>query len=421
MGVSDFINRIKGMFAKEPEISEEVSFGNIDEWFSQKYSSKEDFLKGQVEATKEKINGEISSAKQNMENLRNAKLRNENIPEKAKHFMEGNREFYIKQAISFLESLDLPADAKTAASFIAGFDSRLEEFGKSTARSYAILREFVEEEASRIAGSIKNIDKHAGEIKNSLKDSKLKEMDSARQEIAKLKSRIAHREFLIREADKKEGLARSLSADKQRLFREIHEMENSSEYKDLQMLNHKIKKAEKESAEKESEITHLFASLERPMKKYQRIVFSDKDLLGKYISSPVEALTQDFGFKIVGILENMKKAILDNTIELKDKQKIRASEDIRELGKEYLSRFAAQYAQLKKKEKDIILEMRKIKIDKQIGKAKEELKVKTAMLDKAEKDTQSLNSEIGKIDIAAMKKELSEKISAAAGIKMVIS
>ena len=421
MGVSDFIGRIRGMFAKEPEITEEVSFGNIDEWFSRKYSSKEGFFKGQMEAAKEKIREEISAAKQNMENLRNAQLRNPNIPEKAKHFMEGNREFYIKKALSFLESLDLPADAKTAESFLSAFEGSLAEFGKSTARAYAILREFVEEEASRIAGNIKNIDSHAGEIRDSLKGSGLKEMDSAGQEIERLKSRIAHKEFLIREADKKEELARGISADKQRLIREIHEMESSSECRDLQVLKHRLKDAEKESAEKESEITHLFASLERPMKKYQRIVFSDKELLGKYISSPVEALTQDFGFKIVGMLENMKKAILDNTIELKDKQKIRASEDIRELSKECLSRFAAKYAQLKKKENDIIIEMRKLKIEAKIAKAKEDLKVKSAMLDKAQKDMESLNSEIGKIDIEMMKKELAEKISSAAGSRVLIS
>ncbi len=145
MGVSDFINKIKGMFAKEPEVLEELSLENIDEWLQKKYSSKQDFLKGQAEGIKARISEKAAAARQNIEALKNAQLRNPNIPEKAKHFMEGNREAYTKRLAMFLESLDVPADAAMLSNFTEDFDKSVEEFGKATARPFAILKEFFEE------------------------------------------------------------------------------------------------------------------------------------------------------------------------------------------------------------------------------------------------------------------------------------
>ncbi len=418
MGVFGFI---KGIFAKEQELVEDVAFDDIDEWFSRKYSSKQDFLKGQIGGIKARIAEQISSTKQNIENLRNAQLRNPNIPEKAKHFMEGNRETYIKRTEQLLEQLNIPGDIGLVNGFLANFDNNVEGFGKSTARAYAILKEFFEEEASRIAGNIGNIAKLVKEIRESVKNSKLKEMDKIKQDIAGLKNKISRKEILEKETMKKESYSGDLEKEKAKAGQNIAAMEKSKAYKDYHMLKHRLNQAKKESAEKESGIAHAFASLERPMKKYLRIIYSDKELLEKYMQSPVNALMQDFGLKIVAILENMKKAIVDNTIELKDRQRVKAIEEIRRLGKDYLGKFLSEYARVKKKENSILKEMQSLNVIDELRKAKEKLKITEAMLDKAKKDMEALDSELSKIDIGQLKKELSEKIRSAADMKVVIS
>ena len=421
MGFGSFIGKIKGAFAKEPEIVEEIDFSNIDKWLEQKYSSKEDFLNGQLAEIRERIKSESLLSEQNIESLRNAQLRNENIPAKAKHFMQGNRETYMRTVQRFFENIELPNDAKAVAEFISSFDTRLDEFSKSTARAYAILREFFEVEASRISANIKNVDNHVGEIKKSLRESNLRELNEVRQEILKIKSKISHKEFLLEEIGKKEGLVKNLSSEKARLIREVHAIENSAEYKDMQMLKQRLEEARKFSAEKEAELKSDFASLERPLKKYERIAFADRDLIAKYIISPTDGLSHDFGFKIIGILGNMKRAIVENKIELKDKQKIKAVDDIKMLDKEYLGKFVAGYAQLRKKENDFAIEIKKITVEKDLAKLKEELDVKAAMLDKARKDLEGIHQELGKIDIESMKKELAENAGEALGMKTVIS
>jgi hypothetical protein len=418
MGVIDFI---KGLFSAEQEPAEEVSLENIDEWFNKRHSSKQDFLKGQIEGINARVAQEISSTRQNIENIRNAQLRNQKIPEKAKHFMEGNRSAYMQKTGQFLESLKLPDDISLISDFLADFDNRLEGFGKSTARSYTILTEFFGEEAARIAGNVKNIDKLISEVKEAVKNSKLKEMDEIKHSIAKLKNRVNHKAFLEQETAKKESQAGELEKEKAKIEKSIGDMENSKEYKDCQLLKHRLKEIKKESSEKESEINHKFVSLERPMKKYLRVIYSDRDMLEKYIQSPIRALTQDFGLKIVAILGNMKKAILDNTIELKDKQKIKAVEEIKKLDKDFLSKFLSEYAQIKKKENGISKEVGSLTIIDDLEKAKESLKIKSAMLEKAKKDLESLNSELGKIDIEMLRKALSEKIKSVTDVSVIIS
>lgn len=418
MGVFDFVKKI---FKPEPEVIEEISLENIDDWFSKKYSSKQDFLNGQIAGIKANIHQAKDTIRQNIEGLKKAELRNKNVPEKAKHFMEGNRTIYIQKTEQFLESISVPEDAENIKQFLSDFDKRLDVFGKSTIRSYSILREFFEEEVSKIANNIKKIDKSISEIKEALKDSKLKELDDVKHSIAKLKNKINQKAFLEGEISKKKSHAEDLKKEKDKTMKQISQMETSTTYKDYQMIKHRHAEAKKESSEKEEEITHLFSSLERPMKKYLRVIYNDKNLLEKYATNPVEALTQDFSLKIIAILSNMKKAVLDDSLELKDKQKVKALEDIKKLDKDSLSRILSGYAQLKKKDSGLAAELESFTIVEDMEKSKEKLSITSAMLDKAKKDIENLNSDLSKINIPQLKENLKEKIKSVLGITAVIS
>lgn len=423
MGFGNLISRVKAAFKleKEPEIVEETTVEKLDEWLGQKQSAKHDFLKGQIAVIKDRARQEKVSANQNLEALKNAELRNPNIPEKAKHFMEGNRSAYIQKTGHFIEMFNIPDDVSAVNDFVSTFDNNVGEYGKSTARAYNILKEFFDEEASKIASNIKNMDFFASEIKKLIKESKLDELDSIKQSIDGLKAKISKKKFLLDEIGKKDERVEDLKKEKNKLLREINSLENSREHKDFQMLKTKIEEVRKEVSEKESEITGMFSALEKPMKKYARIAFNDKDLLEKYSQTPVMALSQDFGLKIVGILDNLSRAINDNTIELKDKQKPKALNEISRLDRQFLSKFVSGYAHLKKKENIIIKEMSGLEVLKKLKESKEKLSITSAMLDKAKQDLENLGGEIGKIDIEKMKKNLIEHVQESLNIKFTVS
>lgn len=418
MGVFDLLKKV---FIPEPESAEEIDFQEIHGWFDEKYSARKDFLKGQIQAIKSKIDEEKNLADQNIKQLQNAELRNPNIPEKAKHYMEGNRKTYIQKVSQFMDSIEIPEDHIQADEFIKEFKRDIEEFGRSTARTYAILREFFEEESSKLALNIKNIDLNADEIKEAVKNSRLEELDSLKQEINRIKNKISHKDFIKSEISKKKNLSEELAKKKEKSKQKISDLENSKEYKDYQMLKHRFDEKNKQSDEKESEIRNSFSSLERPMKKYARIIFNDKDILQKYSDDPVSAFAQDFNLKILNILQNMRKAITEDKLELKDKQKIKALEDIKKLDKETLNKFMTEYAQLKKKQNEYNSQMKKITVIQNIAEEKEKLKIASSMLEKAKKDIINLDSELQKIDIRKMKESLKNKIKESLNINANIS
>ena len=418
MGVMQFI---KGLFAKEEELAEKIPMESIGEWFEAKYNAKKDFLKGQISAVGEKIKEQIESAKQNIEALRTAELRNQNIPEKAKHFMEGNRESYTKRSKQLFANFSLPEDSNSLSSFFEQFDNQLEEFGKSTARPYSILREFFEEEAAKVAGNIKQMDVLVGELRQAVKDSKLKHMEEIRELIAKMKGMEERKKALKSEIEKMETRVNDLKKERDKYSESIEDAQKSTDYKDYQMLSNRKEKIRSQASEKEDEIRHIFASLERPMKKYARIVFNERKLLEQYIENPVTALTQDFDFKIINVLQNMKKSLLDNKIDLKDRQKVKAIEDIRKLDKSYLSNFVVEYGQIKKKESDISREISRMEIMENIRQSKEKLSVSSAMLAKARQNLEDLRVELERVDTEKIKNELAEKIESATQVKVSIS
>jgi hypothetical protein len=117
----------------------------------------------------------------------------------------------------------------------------------------------------------------------------------------------------------------------------------------------------------------------------------------------------------------MKKSVQDNTLELKDRQKEKALNDISTLTKDFLSKFISEYAQLKKKENDIEKDFKKITVNDEIKGLKEKLQITSSMIEKSRNDIETLNSEIEKIDIGKMKEELAENIKSALKIKASIS
>jgi len=315
----------------------------------------------------------------------------------------------------------MPEDSLEVKEFISRFESELQEYSKSTARSYGILREFFEEEVSKVASNIKNFDSFANEVKSSMKESKIDELEEIIKIIESIKAKITRKKEIFEEMGKKDDLAEEFKKEKSRLLREVHNLENGNDYKDFNLLKQKLELLRKQNSEKEAEITSMFSALEKPMKKYARISFNDKDLLERYADTPVMALTQDFALKIIGVLDNLSKAIQDNTIELKDKQKPKALNEISRLDKPFLSKFVSGYAQLKKKENMLVKEINHLEVLKKLKESREKLKITSAMFDKAKKDLETFGEEIGKIDIEKMKKDFVSKVKELLNINLVIS
>ena len=94
---------LKRLFSKEPEVPiEEVELVNLHSWFDEKTKSNLESLNTELKEVGQRVSSEVQQAKQNLDLLNKAELLNQNIPERAKHFMEGNRSSYTKKINLFI-------------------------------------------------------------------------------------------------------------------------------------------------------------------------------------------------------------------------------------------------------------------------------------------------------------------------------
>jgi hypothetical protein len=418
MGVLSFV---KSIFLAERLEEESVKLEELQQWFDAKASANFDYLKGQVLGINGKIGEEVEKAKQRIESLKSATLRNPNIPERAKHFMEGNREAYIKKAGIFVESLKLPEDVSGLGEFFINFSRELEEFGKSTGRPYAILREFLEDEVSAVAESIRVIDSHVKEMKEQKEKAKIADLELGSKLIRSMFSRMQRKEDLQREIEEKKRQLELSGQDAIKMEKGIIGMREGDEFREHSSAKQELEGIKGMVKAKEEEIIHPFSVLERPLRKFERSVVADKDILDAYMDSPVNGITQDFGLKISRILENMRKSVEDNTLELKDKQKEIALREIGNLDRDFLSRFQAEYGRLKKQEKDMQEKVKSYDIMERINKAEEDLRIRRSLLKTIGHSIESKEEELRKIDIGMTKKVIKEKVRDALRIKLEIA
>jgi len=91
---------LKRLFSKEHEVPvEEVELDTLSSWFDDKTKSKIDSLNTELSEVGKRVSSEVEQTRQNLDALNKAELLNSNIPERAKHFMTGNRDKFIQAGI----------------------------------------------------------------------------------------------------------------------------------------------------------------------------------------------------------------------------------------------------------------------------------------------------------------------------------
>jgi hypothetical protein len=101
---------------------------------------------------------------------------------------------------------------------------------------------------------------------------------------------------------------------------EITALERGAEYKKTLDAVSEKKKLEQHLREEERSPLHYFSTLNDALKKYERISLNT-ELVKAYVENPLQALEQDASLKIREIVQKVKQAVLDGTIELKQDKK----------------------------------------------------------------------------------------------------
>ncbi len=121
---------------------------------------------------------------------------------------------------------------------------------------------------------------------------------------------------------------------------EINDLKNSAGAKEIESLNNRKSDLLNEKQSLKVELSSMISTVDKPLQRFSQLIESgrwrisseDKDLLDSFLVNPIVALKKDInGKKIKEILNEVLKAIEDEKIELKDKEKEKRIDALMEL------------------------------------------------------------------------------------------
>ena len=400
---------LKELFKKSKIEEYNISSEELFDWFLEKTDSVVDGIKEELKLKFGKIGINIEQIRIYVENLQNATLRNENIPERAKQIMEGNRKTYCNFVLLFLENLSLPSEMNydEIERFVGIFEEKIDSLNKTSAKSYYVLQEFFAHESGEIAAKIKEMDA----VVRSLRNNNYKNMMNTKKKIILMNKMMESMDNVNKEAMQEKRNLNATSNMIENTVEQIIKLKGSKNHLEVESLIKHKKLVEDKIAQSRVNISSHFSALERPLKKYARVCFENKDLAEKYAQAPFETLLSDSSLAVLGILAQLENAILANTIDVKDREREKALEKIKELNRERFTGMLSLYNGLKSQKQDI---EKKMRINNTMQ-AIEELEYKLSHLkekvSKIELNIKRFGKQIEKYDLNKIKEELEDEIN----------
>ncbi|MBI3032547.1 hypothetical protein HYY69_03665 [Candidatus Woesearchaeota archaeon] len=347
-------NRFKAFLARKEAVSEIIISGqDLENWINQQSSEAVLVLDKRLEEIYNQLAQEISSLKQNISNLQKAQLMNENIVVKAKQIMEGNRETYIKRLLQFIDKLDVTNKGYFSAKNLMNlFEAELALFLEATPKNYYVLQEFFAHEAKAITNNIQNIGKEIIMMKGLIQQSNVDELYAAKnllKEISDKKRLVKEKESLI--AQKKKEI-HELLLSREKVEQKLESLKRSDVFAEFNSLTQKRDLVLKAINDIDKNLYEKFSVLDRPLRKYAHEGSYD-ELIAKYLVHATTALVEDEKFELLIVLEQVKTAVEQDAVALKDKQKEKVIEIIKMLNRDELLTIKKQYLTLRAEKQDL--------------------------------------------------------------------
>jgi hypothetical protein len=321
---------------------EKKAFEQIQPWADEKISALNSAKKQAIASAEQAFPDQIIAAKQALADLEKAELRNPNIPERAKHFMQGNRDQFLKLTHRFIENLFVP---KEPADF-SQLDVLFSQYAQNTGRPGAILSEFFGEEVSNTRKALAETEKNINELRKI--QTQIDDYNAIKEILSKIENVKNERSAVEKQKADFEQQLQKLKAIQETLRKEKEEFTGRPDYLKVKedMLS-----AVRERQESEQAVTSTFLPLSDAVKKYAHDIKNEK--LSGYAENPLNALMHDYSFSIVKHVAGIRESILSGKLGLKPEKAQKALEMLGQITKENLGPMLHRYAKAKKREADV--------------------------------------------------------------------
>ena len=333
---------------QESEKAIEINLNSLEDWLDEKSKPLMEEVKQQTEEVLMKVNEELQKTRINVEVLENAKLQNPNIPFRAKQYMEGNRQAYIRFINSFLGHMEINnKDYFYLVDFCKLFGELIDSLNKSTLRSYTILQEFFANETGKIAKNLKNFDNLFSELKSVLNKEEIVAINRIKDKVQSLKLKTKQKINLDVDLRDIGAVIKLSNEEKDSLIQQIEKFNNSEEHNSFLNLVEDKKSKTTAFYEDQNRILQSFSVIERPLRKYSHVAFEHEEIVLDYLSNPIETLANDKNLSILEVLKNLEKSLLENQLQIDEKKKEKSIEEIKKLDRGFLEEFLKNYYSFK--------------------------------------------------------------------------
>ena len=405
-------NFLKNLLKIEPK-KEDIPTEKLNQWFNQKTEPFYSKLNTQLIDVFGSVPEQINEIKTNITNLENASIKDEEkIEPKVKQVVLGNRVNYIRVLSQFIDEVEIPQkiDYETSNNFCSKITEKLDELSKNTGKSFYTVQHLFPNQVEALAKNISNISKSAKSIKAVIEKNKI-------QKIEEIK---IHIQILIKSIEKKENLKQELEQIKKRMENskkmkqenenKIEQLKESKECSEFNRLKQQRDDINIKIHSIENQIIDLFSQLIPALKKFQRITLKDDALIADYTENPVKTLLEDPNFKIIELLQNMKKSILSNSIDIRDKKREKTLEKIDQIKHEELKNILSKHNQLKQAKDGLNNKLKSNRTMPLIEEMQYKHEHHINMIEKLKKDIQETEDKIKNININNIKEQLQDKI-----------
>jgi len=350
--------KIKKLFEAEKE-PEEINL-NSDEvltWLTELEENRFEDVKNKIEDKLKRIKKSQKSCEKQLEDLKNAQLKNDNIPKKEEHMMIGHKESFSKRTIGFL--LDTECEITSPEELFKWtkeIEDNIDRLAKTNAKSSYVLNEFFGDQMRILNKEIASIGNIVKEIKNVLVDSGFVDIEELREKanelIEKEKAKIELEKQYLETKKKCDKIDEQII----NIENKINEIKKSNDFQALEKLKNDRESFKKEKEGYKKKFTEDIKSIETGLKRYKRMSMDEK-LISEYISNPVKTLLKDEDLKILEIISKLYVALNTDKIELKIKKKEKVLENLKIFEARYVKSMQNNYKRAVEQKQKIELKL----------------------------------------------------------------
>lgn len=334
------------LFKKKGTKQIELKVEELPNWVKTRAKETLASIEAELKEQFKKISSKSSQISINLDKLEKAELQNPKMITRAKQIMAGNRESYIMKVEQFLEQIEIPEEftLESVKEFLENYDRAIKYLTKSSAKSYYIVSEFFGNEISAVARNIKDIDNQIKMINvflNERGDNIIK-INETLEMASNIKGNEKRIEMIKQEISELEQQQNSVDSDLEKTKLKISKTKSNKSFKNYNkhLEDEVYKKGQLQKLE--SELNLDFSVLDRALRKYSKITLK-QGLVDSYLENAVHMLLKDHEYEISSLLTQLKSAIENGEVELKDKKKTKSLEQINKLSRDYLLAFKTNH------------------------------------------------------------------------------